>query len=280
MNNTFNLKRFSFFFRKILLENKWQIAGVFLGAVVFYIMLFTPLEKSLRYWDTFSELILKDSLYHEAGNRGEKQGTILFIFGAVWAYFLFGYFGTKEKGFNYILLPVSVFEKWLLGVLSVFIFILFAFFAFSFVDFYFIQQFLSSLENTQDTYSLSFLKNNIRYYHLTDKDVLLTISATLSLTALSAIGAIKYNKNAVVKILLSLLGLFIFTMLFDDAISDYIFSDTPEYLSSYFGALSIRTTVPIYLPKNWAFYNEIAFVIVLPIILWFVALLALKEKEL
>jgi hypothetical protein len=238
------------------------------------------LEKSLRNWDTFSELSRRAELYHEAGNRGEKQGIILFIFGAVWAYFLFGHFGTKEKGFNYILLPVSAFEKWLLGVLSVFIFILFAFLAFSFVDFYFIQQYLSCLENTQDTYLLFFLKNNIRYFHLTDKDVLLTISATLSLTALSAIGAIKYNKNAVVKILLSLLGLFICTVLFDDAISDYIFSDIPNYKSSYFWVLKIDGIVSIFLPENWAFYNKIAFVIVLPIILWFVVLLALKEKEL
>ena len=99
MSETFNFQRFALLFKKSLLEQTLQIFGVFGIAI-------------------FATLIIYHPFNVEHINLGVQMDTFSSIFPigtCCITFFLFNHFSENAKGYNYLLLPSSYFEKWAVG---------------------------------------------------------------------------------------------------------------------------------------------------------------------
>src|SRR2546430_5190710 len=101
MNNTFNIKRFGWLFKKTLLEKPVQTFG-FTGLLLALALILYLVAKSL------SGFIAAQNLTFIWGLTGGS----FFL-----ASFVFGYFSSNASGSSYLTLPSSHFEKSLCGVL-------------------------------------------------------------------------------------------------------------------------------------------------------------------
>jgi hypothetical protein len=101
MNNTFNTKRFGLLLKKTLLERPVQIFG-FTGLILAIVLIFYVVAKS------FSGFAAAQNITFIWGLAGG---------GCFLASFIFSYFSAPANGSSYLTLPASHFEKWLCGVL-------------------------------------------------------------------------------------------------------------------------------------------------------------------
>src|SRR3954467_10100626 len=101
MNNTFNIKRFGFLFKKTVLERPIQTVGVMGLLLVLSLILYTVVKKLVGF------------------NAAQNLTFIWGLSGGGFflASFVFGYFSTNASGSSYLTLPASYFEKWLCGIL-------------------------------------------------------------------------------------------------------------------------------------------------------------------
>ena len=101
MNNTFNLKRFTWIFRKTLLERPVQIFGIIILNFILVLLLYSFMREIIG-WD------------------GTQNLTFLwgFVFGGCYlSAAVFNYFSTNANGSSYLTLPCSALEKWLCAIL-------------------------------------------------------------------------------------------------------------------------------------------------------------------
>ena len=103
MNNTFNFKRFSWIFRKTILERPVQLLGIFILDFIVVLLLYTFLREILGW--------------------GPTQNMTFFwglTFGGCYlSAALFNYFSSNANGSSYLTLPCSALEKWLCAIIIV-----------------------------------------------------------------------------------------------------------------------------------------------------------------
>ena len=114
MNDTFNLKRFSWLLRKTLLERPAQLIGLTALSFILSFIIYAVVRMMSGFEDAqnFSFLI------------GLIGG------GCFLASFVFGHFTSNAAGSSFLTLPASLFEKWLCGVVITGIFYLVLFLLF------------------------------------------------------------------------------------------------------------------------------------------------------
>ncbi|MCW3106769.1 MAG: hypothetical protein JWQ09_1275, partial [Segetibacter sp.] len=101
MNDTFNIKRFGWLFKKTLFERPAHLLGLICLTLVITLLFYAI----FRYWATW-----------DVGQNGSF--IIGFIGGGTFlASFVFNYFTSNASGSSYLTLPASHFEKWLCAVL-------------------------------------------------------------------------------------------------------------------------------------------------------------------
>jgi hypothetical protein len=101
MNNTFNIKRFSWLLRKALLEKPVQIFG-FTGLMLTLVFILYYVAKTLAGFGAAQNLSF---IY------GLPIGSCLL------SSIVFGYFSSNASGSSFLALPASIFEKWLCAIL-------------------------------------------------------------------------------------------------------------------------------------------------------------------
>ena len=101
MNNIFNFKRFTWIFRKTIMERPVQLLGIFVLDFILVLLLYGFL-RNIMGW-------------------GPTQNMTFFLglsFGGCYlSAALFNYFSSNANGLSYLTLPCSAFEKWLCTII-------------------------------------------------------------------------------------------------------------------------------------------------------------------
>ena len=267
MNDIFNLSRFGFLLKKTLFEHRLLLSGIF-ALSMFLTWLFYRASSNIGSPWIYSQI--------------DTFGLGLIVGCGTLSAILFSYFSSHAKGYNYLTLPVSAFEKWLVGLFIVTIFTILYLVYFRMLDATLVMKYHNSLDPTKSSYQQYY---NYAYVLAFDnKRLTYILNIYFSLTGFMAIAALYFNKNAVVKGALAFLGIYIGSIYGNQSIARWFLGndtiDAMPYsyvLNSY--VLNRLDYVKIMLPENYLQIIDPFFLIGLPVILWSVALLRLREKE-
>ncbi|MEO6843863.1 MAG: hypothetical protein ABI184_01755 [Ginsengibacter sp.] len=263
MNNTFNAKRFGLLFKKTLLEKPMQMFG-FTGLVFLLVLIVYYIFKTFV-------------------NFQAAQGSS-FLWGLVGgdfilASFMFNYFNSTASGSSYLTLPVSNFEKWLCavviaGILYPMVFLIF----YRIMDAGFVAAYHNSLDPNAPFYK-------IRYdaVYLLSFDAFLprqSYPMFLVYSGMMLIGSLYFNKAALVKVALAICILCFAIYGLNYLFARLMFNNIDDAFPFLHVSILVGKEVgTVELPKSihdtvWKFIT-----FVLPVILWGVAFIRLREKE-
>lgn len=262
MKDIFYLPRFWFLLKKTILERPLQIVGSF-GLSLLLTWVFYVSQKSINTeWMFFQR---------EAFSLG------LILGGGYLAATIFAYFSENSKGYGYLTLPTSQFEKWLCGFLIIAVFTVLYHIFFRLLDASYVTQYHNSLDTKLPNYKELYNRAAIMPF---DRDPLFFIyKIYFNLTGFMAVAAFYFNKNVVIKGALSFFAL-IFTSMYANGMIAQLFFGNNLRINSTRPFLHVYTSEKfIVMPENWLQLIDIFFLVGLPIILWLIALLRLREKE-
>lgn len=270
MNDIFNTRRFGLVFKKTLFEHPLQTFGVLGIAIIATFLLYHPYKC-----DSNSIQI-----------RGEMEiiTIILFLSGGSLVFFLFSQFSDSAKGYNYLLLPSSYFEKWLSGLITTCVLFLGIYLVFfRLLDSHCVNTFHNALLANQKTHSPQVVQSYLRQVQVLQfdsPDFKTRFSLFFILTGATAVGSLYFNKNAFIKIFLILIGLIWAYIFLNNFTSEYFFKGIRIMTNPYsFGSVIIENGGKITLQKEYKNLFEILFSYCLPIVLWLIALIRFREKE-
>lgn len=263
MNNTFNAKRFGLLFKKTLLEKPMQIFG-FTGLIFLLILIVYYIMK------TFVGFQAAQNLSFLWGFVGGD-----FILAA----FVFNYFGSNASGASYLTLPVSNFEKWLGGVLIAGILYPLAFLLFyRIMDAGFVAAYHHSLDPNGPFYKIRYA--SVYILGFTGRLPRQCYPMFLIFSGMMLIGSLYFNKVALVKVALFICIIFFTIYGLNYLFAVLLFNNIDDAFPFQHVAILVGKEVgTVELPENvydpiWYFIN-----FGLPVILWGVALIRLREKE-
>ena len=263
MNNTFNAKRFGLVFKKTLFERQMQMFG------------FTALTLALVFitYTAFRTI-----------SGFELAQNITFILGfslssCFMASFVFAYFSSNASGSSYLTLPASSFEKWLCGVLIAgvlfpLIFLLF----FRIVDASFVWFYHNNLDSTSPEYKIQY--NSVFILPLDGAVARKVYPLFLALSGSMMLGSLYFNKVSFIKTAITLCIIcfggfalnWIFAIIFFGNVTDAApFNHVTIPVGKEQGSIEHS--------KFWAniFFYGIAYVV--PILVWGISYVRLRDKE-
>ena len=263
MNDVFNAKRFLLLFRKTIAERPLQTLGVIVLLLVLSLILYVVVKQVFGF--------------------GPAQN-LTFIWGLAGggfflSSFIFSYFGTNASGSSYLTLPVSFFEKWLCGIIIVgviypLLFLLF----FHLMDVAFVDAYHGSL----DPQSLYYKQQLESVYPFSLNNIVArkVYSLFLQLAGCMLTGSLYFNKTAFIKTGIAFCILVFLVMGLNWLIAASLFRDIKEtgaydHVTLFVG----KETGTLLLPSALDNFFHAGLAFVLPIILWFMPLLRLREKE-
>ena len=263
MNDTFNIKRFGWLFKKTLLERPMQIFG-FTGLILAIILI--------------AYFICKSQIGFGAAQN------ISFIWGLAGggcflASFVFGYFSSNASGSSYLTLPASHFEKWLCGILIAgvlypFIFLLF----YRIMDAGFVAMYHNSLDPDNPLYKIQYA--SVYLFSFTGRLATKVYPIYLLLTGVALTGSLYFNKAGFIKTAISFcavcFGLFALNWLFARVLFENLDGAFPF---TYVDVLVGKEVGSIGLPKKMFQIWMYALDYIIPIIFWILAYIRLREKE-
>lgn len=262
MKDIFYLPRFWFLLKKTILERPLQIIGSFGLSLLLTWILYIAQKSIIGPWIYFQKEVF-------------TMGLILG--GGYLAATVFAYFSENSKGYGYLTLPSSQFEKWLCGFLIIISFTALYHIFFRLIDATYVMDYHNSLDTKLPNYKEMY--NNAAVMPF-DRDPLLFIyKIYFNLTGFMAVAAFYFNKNVIVKAALLFLGVFLSGMYANGLIAQLFFNsgivldNSRPFFRVY---LSGKLVV---MPENWLYLIDMFFLIALPIILWLVAFIRLREKE-
>ncbi len=263
MNNTFNAKRFGFLFKKTLLEKPTQMFG-FTGLIFLFILILYYLMK------TFAS-------FQAAQNISFLWGLVGGDF--ILTSFMFGYFSSTASGSFYLTLPVSNFEKWLsafviAGILYPLIFMAF----YRIMDAGFVAAYHNSLDPNAPFYKIRY--DSVYLLSFNDRLPRIVYPMFLVFSGIMLIGSLYFNKVALVKVALAICVLFLSIYGLNYMFASLMFKNIDDAFPFQHVAILVGKEVgSVELPKKvhdpiWYFIN-----FGLPVVLWGVAFIRLREKE-
>jgi hypothetical protein len=263
MNNTFNAKRFVLLFKKTLLEKPMQMFG-FTGLIFLFILMLYYLMKTF-------------ATFQAAQNLSFLWGLVGGDF--ILASFVFNYFSSNASGSSYLTLPVSNFEKWLCGVIIAgilypLVFLLF----YRIMDAGFVAAYHNSLDPSGPFYNIRY--DAVYIFPFDGRIPRISYSMLFFFSGIMLIGSLYFNKVALVKVALFItilcFGIYGLNYLF----ASFMFKNIDDAFPFQHVAILVGKEVgSVELPKNvhdpiWYFINW-----GLPVVLWAVAFIRLREKE-
>jgi hypothetical protein len=263
MNNTFNIKRFGWLFKKALLERPVQMFG-FIGLIFAIILISYFICKSqIGFWAAQNLAFI----WGLAGGGG-------FL-----ASFVFGYFSSNANGSSYLTLPASHFEKWICGILIAgvlypVIFLLF----YRIMDAGFVAMYHNSLDPGSPLYKIRY--NAVYIFPFDGRIATKVYPLFLLFTGVGMMGSLYFNKASFIKTALCFcmvcFSLFALNWLFASMLFGNIDSAFP------FTEVSIlvgKETGSVELPKKIFQIYMYALEFILPGIFWILTYIRLREKE-
>ena len=263
MNNTFNIKRFWQLFKKVLLERPVQMFGV-TGLMLAATLIIYVVCKSLT-------------------GFGAAQN-ISFIWGLVgggcyFASFIFSYFSSNASGSSFLTLPASHFEKWLCGILMAgilypCIFLLF----FRVVDASMVTLYHNSLDPGSPFYKNQY--ESVFIFRFDGIVALRVYSLFLFFSGAMLSAPLFFNKVGFIKVALFICALFIVSFGLNWLFAKMLFGDIND--AAPFNHVTIpvgKEEGAIELPEITGKIYRYSLGYVIPIILWGLAFIRLREKE-
>jgi len=263
MNNFFNAKRFWLLVKKTILERPSQIAGL-IGLMLTAILIVYFIFKTQFSFNAAQNIAF---IWGLAGG------------GCFLASYIFNYFSTNAHGSSFLTLPASHFEKWLCGVLIAGIFypVIFLVF-FRMMDAGFVALYHNSLDPASPLYKEQYAA--VYEFSLTGRIALRVYWTFFLFSGVAVLGSLYFNKTAFIKTALLFcaicLGLFalnwaIASLLFGQIDGAFPFRDV--------GILVGKEAGSVELPNNAFIVTSFAFDYFLPLLMWILAYVRLREKE-
>jgi len=263
VNDTFNLKRFSWVFRKALLERPTLMFG----------LLFISLAISLI---TYAAIQSTDSI-PKAQLPAFALGFI--VGGSIMASSVFGYFSSNASGTSFLMLPASSLEKWLCGVIIAgilfpAIYLVF----FRTMDTLFVNHFLNNLDPGNPNYQR--LYNNVEIFPFNSTMAKQIYILIVNIAGAMLLGSLFFNKISFIKVGLAICALIFVTYFLNLLIASFLFSDID--LAMPFNSVFIKAGGDVGIVDLPTGINKAAFIAiayVIPGTLWLTAYMRLAEKE-
>lgn len=263
MNNTFNLQRFWWLFKKTLLERPAQTFGL-TGLILALILMLYFISKSMIGFGAAQNISF---LWGFAGG------------GCFLASFIFGYFTSNASGSSYLTLPASHFEKWLCsiliaGVLYPLIFLLF----YRIMDAGYVAVYHSSLDPDSPLYKIKY--QAVYIFPFDGRFARKVYPVFFLFAGVALIGSLYFNKASFIKAALCFclvcFGLFAINWL----IAKVMFGNIEAAFPFREVAIPVgKETGSVELPKNMFAIGGYAIDYVIPITLWILSYIRLREKE-
>lgn len=263
MNDFFELRRFGFLLRKTIFERPVQLVGI----------------AGLSLAATF--VIYAGALYF-MGSLPAQNLSFVYGFaggGSFLASVVFSYFTTNASGSAYLTLPASAFEKWLCGILIVGVFYTSIFLVFyRLMDVSFITAYHNGLDKNSPDYKYLYDARHIYTFdnNLVEQSVLIFLNFAGALM----VGSLYFNKVSAVKTAILYLAFVGLIFLLNLAVAHMLFNDV-DWATPFNNVFIVvgDTTGSVDLPKGGSQFAHIAFMYIIPGILWLTAYIRLREKE-
>lgn len=264
MNEIFQLNRFYYLFKKLLYEKKGHFIGAFVLIFAFVMFLYNSSGN------------IRDGHFY---NQAESFSIGLVICGGIWISISLNYFSPNEEGYSYLTLPASYFEKWLTVVLTGVLFFIIYCIGFRIWDMAMTAYFKAHVDTHAYFYKKILPEIKVMSFNMEDNIYLsMPYLFFLNLTALVAVGGLYFNRLAWVKACLFAIGFFwVYIFIFNQA-GVFLFS---KEITSFFYIDGIRIDGEKYIiyDEPYRTFRTIFFYAILPILLWIIALVRMKEKE-
>ncbi len=263
MNKTFNVRRFALLLKKTFLEKPTHLFG-FTALIFLFILIVYYLMK------TFVGFPAAQNLSFLWGFVGGDF---------VMAAFVFNYFSSGASGSSYLTLPVSNFEKWLVAFVIVAVLYPLTFMIFyRIMDAGFVLAYHNSLDTSGPFYKQ--LYEAVYQFSFTGRFANQCYPMAAVCSGFMLIGSLYFNKSALIKVALGLCILCFGIYGLNYLLATIMFKNLNDaFPFQYVEILVGKETGSVDLPQNvhdpiWYFLN-----FGLPIILWAVAFIRLREKE-
>ncbi len=266
MNNTFELKRFGLLFKKLLFERALHLVGSFVLVALVTWFFHTVMD-----------------IGYDVNNVVPASNAFaigLVLGGIYWVFTGFSYFSNNTEGYSYLTLPASHLEKWLSAILLLGFFMLFFCIYFRVLDTIYLHKFLADKVNWKNYPKILETAYPLAFWGDKRIDLEGCYSAFFNATGVMAVGSLYFNKNAFIKTTLITLVFFISLTILNMKVASALFNDSValEPLWRSADIYSINFHVQLSEPINTAYM--LGFDYLLPVALWLIALVRLREKEL
>lgn len=264
MNNTFNIKRFGWLFKKTILERPVQLLGLIGLILLIDLLMYTVGTNINMVWDAVQELTFILGLV--------GGGSFL-------SAFVFNYFSSNASGSSYLTLPASSFEKWLCGVLIAgVIFSLIFLIFYRIMDTTFVGLYHKSLDPKNPFYKEMYEHVNTFPYDgfVASKTYMMYINFTTAML----VGALYFNKAAFIKVALIICCLFIGSLFLNNIMAKMLIDNVEKGLPYYGVFITVgKEFGKILLPSYASKAVDICILYIIPAVLLTTAYVRLREKE-
>lgn len=263
MNDTFNLKRLGWVFKKSIFERPALMLGALLVCLLITLLTYAILQSS-------SGIMKAQLISFIAG---------LLIGGSFISCTVFGYFSTSFSGTSYLMLPASYFEKWLCGVIIAVVLYTAIYLAFyRLIDTLFVNSYHHKLDPASVNYQSMYHAVEVFTFDNQISQQVFIIYANLS--AAMILGSLYFDRVNYIKTALSVCAFIMAAYFLNRFIAGLFFDNIDMAMPFKSIFLKVGTEVGILdLPEgvNKLFTALITWVI--PSVLMLTALVRLKEKE-
>ncbi len=272
MSNTFDIRRFSFLFKKTIYERRLALIGFFVLLMVLILLIYSQSRTGsspLQYLSAVIGLVLGPSI-------------IVNI--------LLNNFSKKSEATSYLTLPCSHFEKWLVVfVITVFIYLPLFLALFKVIDTLYIDYY-RELSVTKFNYTPKQLEDNLPYlkYSLDDSNNSLPFLNFLSnfflFGGIALLGSLYFNQKSYIKTALVFLAFAVIGSFFNSIIYKTIIGETVSLNFSDFTNVTVINQdlkkFPLVVSASFSNFIKFITLIFLPVALWIIGLVRFRDKEL
>jgi hypothetical protein len=263
MNNTFSFRRFGWLFRKTILERPMQILGMVLLSLVNVFFIYV-ISKFLSGFDV-------------AQNAAFMIGLI--GGGCFLAAQIYNYFNSNAMGSSFLTLPASHLEKWLCGVLIAGVLYLLIFLGFFRVmDQFFVDNYHAHLDKNSPFYKE--LYEAVEVFAFDGFVAAKAFILYANFAGAMLIGAFYFNKLNFIKVALLICGFWVGSWVINLLIASVMMQHVQNALPYWVVFIKVNDDEGrLELPGKMASVVKVFIAYIIPITLWALAYLRLREKE-
>ena len=271
MNDIFSFKRFWFFAMKEIFEKRLLLMGFLCVTIIIFLLTYSSGSENSEHLQ----------YQHICIFLGIILGPSILVS------FLLGSFSKKNSSIQFLTLPVSFLERWLVILFITFvIYIPTVLFSLYFIDFYFVSHFRElAIEKKQ--IPLEVIASRFEYigFVMNPANSMFKgyLLALVVLTGFFTLGALHFKNLSFYKTALTVFLLFVAVIFYRNIVTKFIIGENINTnINDFANAIVIlkdNNRIFIASSEGVAFAINNFFKIILPVCLWLIALVGFKEKE-